>query len=171
MAQFMYLGGGLPGVAPGQTQPGLTTKVTQLRDPLDAKRAAAGTQGPGSDYPDGYLGTIQSRREDKLLDSLKTRLNQRSYQRGVHKGEQVDAADYFWPAEFNAQSGLQRQSAAVQVGNVIMTPRQVPVMTVAEEVMAYGDVMPARLRSGSAQPIPVNPDRRNQLARLMPDWR
>lgn len=61
---------------------------------------------PNAEYPDGYLGTIPSRRGDRLLDSLKRRMNNRPYTRGVHKGERIEQEDYFWPPEFNQWSGL-----------------------------------------------------------------
>ena len=64
------------------------------RDPLDAKRMAQFT--PEATYPDGYLGTIRSRRDDRLLNDLKDRQGKRPYQRGVHKGERVDPRDYYW---------------------------------------------------------------------------
>jgi len=40
-----------------------------FRDALDAKRSAY-NQTPESMWPDGYLGTINTRRGDRLLDSL-----------------------------------------------------------------------------------------------------
>ncbi|MFD9947203.1 MULTISPECIES: hypothetical protein [Nonomuraea] len=97
-------------------QPGGTTTGggggagTGYRDLLDAKRSGRVPAIPSAQYPDGYLGTIASRREDRLLNSVKAKLNQRSYQRGVHKGERVAPADYFWTAEVNPQAGLQAQA-------------------------------------------------------------
>jgi hypothetical protein len=69
--------------------------VVQYRSPLDAQRAARGSM-PHAEYPDGYLGTITDRREDRLLDAVQERLTERSYQRGVHKGEKIQRSDYFW---------------------------------------------------------------------------
>jgi hypothetical protein len=65
---------------------------------------------PEATYPDGYLGTITSRRDDRLLGALKGRVNERSYQRGVHKGERIDPGDYFWPEQFNLDTGLKNES-------------------------------------------------------------
>jgi hypothetical protein len=65
---------------------------------------------PEATYPDGYLGTIQSRRGDRLMDGLKSRMQNRPYQRGIHKGERIDGRDYFWPPEFNLWSGLEQQA-------------------------------------------------------------
>jgi hypothetical protein len=65
------------------------------RGDLDFLRLGVG-RTPSAEYPDGYLGTMRSRRDDRgmptdtLLDSLKSRQNQRGYQRGVHKGEVLD---------------------------------------------------------------------------------
>ena len=87
---------------PGPTFPGGTAwggggsiGSVQYRSPLDAARAAQG-QIPQSMYPDGYLGTIVDRREDRLLEKIQEKLTERSYQRGVHKGAKIDASDYFW---------------------------------------------------------------------------
>lgn len=75
------------------------------RSSMDFARMGVG-RAPQAEYPDGYLGTIRSRRDDKgkpysvgdtVLDSLKNRQNQRAYQRGVHKGERIDQAQYLWP--------------------------------------------------------------------------
>jgi hypothetical protein len=82
-----------------------------FRDSMDARRSMWG-QTPEATYPSGYLGTINSRRDDRLLDSLKNRQAQKAYQRGVHKGERIDPADYFWPKAFTAQMGIERQMKA-----------------------------------------------------------
>jgi hypothetical protein len=75
------------------------------RSSMDFLRMGIG-RAPQAEYPDGYLGTIRSRRDDKgkpyavsdtVLDSLKARQNQRGYQRGVHKGERIDPGEYMWP--------------------------------------------------------------------------
>jgi len=75
------------------------------RSSMDFLRMGVG-RAPQAEYPDGYLGTIRSRREDRgkpyatsdtVLDSLKARQNQRGYQRGVHKGERIDPGEYMWP--------------------------------------------------------------------------
>jgi hypothetical protein len=78
------------------------------RSSMDFMRMGVG-RAPQAEYPDGYLGTIRSRRDDKgkpyatadnVLDSLKARQNQRGYQRGVHKGERIDPGEYGWPKDF-----------------------------------------------------------------------
>lgn len=45
-----------------------------------------------------------------MLDSLKARVNQRSYQRGVHLGERIDPGDYLWPEEVDPLAGIIRQA-------------------------------------------------------------
>lgn len=85
------------------------------RSNIDGARLGIG-RAPQAEYPDGYLGTLRSRRDDKgkptdtVLDSLKSRANQRSYQRGVHKGERIDPGDYMWPAEWNPETGVKNQA-------------------------------------------------------------
>lgn len=69
---------------------------------------------PEATYPDGYLGTIPSRRGDRLMDGLKARQNNRPYTRGIHKGERLDQRDYFWPPEFNLWSGLENEMTGMR---------------------------------------------------------
>lgn len=131
--------------------------VIQYRDNLDAARARTGTRVPSAEYPDGYLGTIQSRREDRLLNQLKNRLNQRSYQRGVHKGERVDPADYIWPPELDPyMAGIARQATGM---------RAAPLMTPVEQLL---------LPRGSGSLLseaPPNPQNLDELRRLAPGWK
>lgn len=84
------------------------TDVLKFRDSLDARRAAMGARTPEAAYPDGYLGTITDRRQDRLMQGVQKRANDRSYQRGVHKGDKVDPGDYHWPdvGGVNPQAGL-----------------------------------------------------------------
>ena len=70
---------------------------------------------PEAEYPDGYLGTINPRRGDRLMDGLKRRQNSnRPTARGIHKGERIDSIDYFWPEEFNLWSGLENQMTGLR---------------------------------------------------------
>lgn len=88
--------------------------VVQYRSTLDAKRVANG-QLPYAQYPDGYLGTLsQDRHQDKLLDAVQSRLTERSYQRGVHKGEKIDRSDYFWPDGFDPMRRIKAESRFTQ---------------------------------------------------------
>jgi len=83
------------------------------RDYYDFRRSGWRST-PEAQYPDGYLGTIHTRREDRLLNSLKQRQMQRPYSRGIHKGDRRDVNDYFWPPEFNLWTGLEHQAAGIK---------------------------------------------------------
>jgi hypothetical protein len=83
----------------GAAVPGMFGPEPLFRDALDARRSAY-RRVPEAEYPDGYLGTITSRHEDKLLRALKANETGRPTQRGVHKGETIDPGDYFWPKQF-----------------------------------------------------------------------
>lgn len=148
-----YGGGGMP-VAP--------------HSPLDYQRLGIG-KVPSAEYPDGYLGTLRSRRatrtgepastSDAVLDSLKVRSNQRAYQRGVHKGERIDPSDYYYPQGLDPQRGLRAQAAG---------RRQSPLMDMAPA--------PHLVNDGKADPpqsIPgqIDPRRSAQFARLRPNWK
>jgi len=147
-------GGGSAGMAPVP------------RSVLDASRMAMG-RTPEAEYPDGYLGPIRSRRDDKgkpyavsdtVLDSLKNRQNQRGYDRGVHKGERIDKSDYFWSPMFSPQRGLINQSKGVKTA---------PLMELAPAPHLVNDGK-ADLRSNS--PIAIDPKRSAQFSHLRPAW-
>lgn len=142
-----------------------------FRDPLDARRAMTGDRVPQAEYPDGYLGTIQSRREDRLLNSVKGRLTQRSYQRGIHKGERIDPQDYLWDETFNPQTGLEYQARGLkwtQRGSAVERLQylgQTEFSSEAEKRSFLG-------RFGvSDTPLEVDPVRQQKLSRLLPKWR
>jgi len=80
-----------------------------FRDDLDARRSMW-RQTPEAQYPDGYLGTLNSRRSDRLMNNLIDRAKQRPYTRGIHKGERIEGRDYFWPDEFNPWMGIELQA-------------------------------------------------------------
>lgn len=129
---------------------------------------------PEAMYPDGYLGTINSRRGDRLMDGLKARTTNRPYTRGVHKGERIDARDYYWPPEFNLWTGLEMEAAGVRfappgLGEYLQDeryptdrkvgPRSVPV----GQRYAHTALGPSATDSG-------NPDRRAVLRSQAPPW-
>jgi len=154
-------GGG--GAGPGAAQ------VLRFRDPVDAARTMMGQRVPSAEYPDGYLGTINSRREDKLLNRLKKNLNDRAYQRGVHKGERIDPGDYYWPAGFGPDSGLARQAGAVEDviegGRVLLVQRAAPSGTVSDRLTVLGERLP-RVSEG----LELDPRALANLDRLRPAW-
>jgi hypothetical protein len=105
------------------------TQGIQFRSPLDARRAAKG-QLSQAEWPDGYLGNIIDRRQDKLLQAVRARQEGPSYQRGVHKGSRIDPKQYFWPADdMGPDEGIDRrtQVAVDDYGMVTMVQkRQAP---------------------------------------------
>jgi hypothetical protein len=125
-----------------------------FRDMQDATRSAY-NRAPGADYPDGYLGTIHTRRGDRVLTDLKRRQNQKSYQRGVHKGERIDQSDYFWPGDLNWK-GIEleaqgRKFAPAGQGTTVL----------------QNDGKVSRAALGV---LSVDPKRSQQLTHLRPPW-
>lgn len=139
---------------------GFTSAGISARDGLDGLRM--GGKNPEAQYPDGYLGTIRSRREDRLLDAVKQKIGDRSYQRGVHKGIQIDAGDYFWPAELQPTRGLELQATTRQ--------RNAPLQTTTEQIL-YGRGLPRGAES-LVGPMPGEiSEQAPQLAKYLPEWR
>lgn len=140
-----WVSGGNPGPSvPGGTtyggggSIGGTAGAVQYRSPLDAKRAAAG-QLPQAEYPDGYLGTIIDRQQDKLLASVQERLTDRSYQRGVHKGAKIDGSDYFWDTSVVDPMGrIRAESRAVNTGYTMQVRRYAPTGNPVERLAHMG---------------------------------
>ena len=159
------------GVGPGATVQGGGGSGMPLafRDPVDAARCMMGQRAPSAEYPDGYLGTIQSRRGDRLLDGLKNNLNQRAYQRGVHKGERIDPQDYFWPDEFGPDSGLARQAAAMPDAStgamLFRVERQTVTGTLNERLTVLGQRLPR-----GAEGLVMDPRGVANSDRLRPAW-
>jgi hypothetical protein len=135
------------------------------RDQLDFRRSMF-RRTPEAEYPDGYLGTIRTRRDDKLLDSLKNRVTQRSYQRGVHKGERIDPGDYLWPAQWQPDRGLAIEATGM---------RQAPVGQITDRQSPAGLGLYPRgfgsLGAAGSGPAIIDPKRVAQLQRMMPSWR
>jgi hypothetical protein len=141
------------------------------RGELDAIRIGTG-RVPSAEYPDGYLGTIRSRRDDRLLDSIKNRIGQKAYQRGVHKGERIEPSAYYWDMEFNDQSGIKRQMKAKQIkvnGVMVWTTKKYTQdirLTPAPHLVNDGK---SNMRSDS--PGTINVQRANQLNYLKSPYR
>ena len=111
------------------------------RSVMDSLRIGVG-KTPSAEYPDGYLGTIRSRRDDRgkpyavsdvVLDSLKARQNQRGYQRGVHKGERIDLGEYVWPEGLEPDRRIKAQAKLIdnEGGVAFMVKRNAPKSTLA----------------------------------------
>jgi hypothetical protein len=152
--------------------------VPVARGDLDFLRLGVG-RVPSAEYPDGYLGTIRSRRDDRgrpsstsdtVLNSMKQRLGQRGYQRGVHRGERIDPSDYFYPSQLDPQRGLKRQMKAEHDGNVWMSPRYVEnqMLVPAPHLPNDGKAGPS-VRSDS--PYSMDAKRVSQLSNMRPAWR
>lgn len=152
--------------------------VPVARGELDFLRMGVGRQ-PSAEYPDGYLGTIRTRRDDRgrpnstsenVLDSLKVRITQKGYQRGVHKGERIDAAGYYYPEGLDNTRGIRRQMQGVRDGNVIMTARNAD-----NQKLAPAPHLPNDGKAGPAAksdaPMGVNLNRAKRLSSLSPNWK
>jgi hypothetical protein len=126
---------------------------------------------PEAQYPDGYLGTIPSRRGDRLLDGLKARQQNRPNTRGIHKGERIDTRDYQWSPEFNLFSGLEAQAAGVRwsppgLGEFLQDERYPTDRRVGPRGVPAG----ARYANTAAPTAPQSPDRVSVLLRQAPPW-
>ena len=136
------------------------------RDQLDALRMGVG-RTPTAEYPDGYLGTIRDRRDDKgkpyatsdvVLDSLKGRLTQRAYQRGVHKGERIDPSDYYYPKGLEPDRGLKLEARGM---------KQRPLFNLAPVPHLVND---GKVDRPNNVPGELNVVRQAQLQHLRPNW-
>lgn len=152
--------------------------VPVARGELDFLRLGVG-RVPSAEYPDGYLGTIRSRRDDRgrpsstsdtVLNSMKQRLGQRGYQRGVHRGERIDPSDYYYPTQLDPQRGLKRQMKAKHDGNVYLSTRHVEnqKLVPAPHLPNDGKAGPS-VRSDS--PYNMDQKRVSQLSNMRPAWR
>lgn len=144
--------------------------IPVARGDLDSIRIGTG-RVPSAEYPDGYLGTIRSRRDDRLLDSIKNRIGQKAYQRGVHKGERIEPSAYFWAPDFNNEMGVKRQMKAkpTNINGVMayLVPRAAPDLRLVPAPHLVND---GKANTMSNQPTTMNMQRANALAYLKPVW-
>lgn len=142
------------------------------RDPLDAARGLY-NRDPGAQYPDGYLGTMESNRQaDKIVNHVYR--SQRAYNRGVHKGERLDQSEYLWPDEFNLMSGVENQ----RTGKRYVSPAMAEVAelgSLQSQGRLINDGKPGPRDYGAMtdkQRMPVLPDpvRAEALRRMAPSW-
>jgi hypothetical protein len=149
--------------------------VPIARSELDFLRMGVGRE-PSAEYPDGYLGTIRTRRDDrgrpnsaseKVLDSLKVRIGQKSYQRGVHRGERVDPQGYYYPDSLRADRGIRRQMRASYDGNAYVTSRYAPQFDMVPPPHLVNDGK-ANMRAN--EPGQIDEKRAAQLRRFKPAW-
>jgi hypothetical protein len=129
-----------------------------VRSVMDARRMMV-NRTPNADYPNGYLGTITSRREDRLFDSLKARVNQRSYQRGVHLGERIDPGDYLFPENMGPLAGIERQATTGE--------RYAPALQFFQPTPTVEGQLAPR---GATSILTMDQHRSAQLAQLRPTY-
>jgi hypothetical protein len=146
---------------------------------MDFMRLGVG-RAPQAEYPDGYLGSIRTRRDDKgkpyavsdtVLDSLKNRQNQRAYQRGVHKGERIDPAQYIWPQNLNPERRLKESNfklVEVDGAVVFMGKRNAPKMALAPAPHLVND---GKSNISSNVPAEFNPRTAQHFTHLKPQWK
>lgn len=133
-----------------------------FRNAKDARLAAFGAS-PDAQYPDGYLGTITNRRQDKIQSAV-VRQNQRQYTRGVHKGERINPGDYVWPKEFNLYTGIELLSEG---------KKYAPTGGITPQLTNDGKTGPRGIPSGLTRPMKPTIDKARQanLKSLAPAWR
>lgn len=147
--------------------------VPVARSELDYLRMGVGRE-PQAEYPDGYLGTIRTRRDDRgrpnsaseeVLEGVK-RLNQRSYQRGVHRGERIDPSDYYLPTELSMDRGIRRQMSAAKRKQAAL--KNAPVVSLAPAPHLVND---GKANTRHNAPYEVNKRRIDQISRMKPGWK
>lgn len=168
----------------GMPQPGGTTigggggtfSGTGFRSLVDMRRSASTpARTPYAEYPDGYLGNINTRRSDRLLSNIQNRLTQRSYQRGVHKGERIDPADYHWNDVVYPEAGIEAQARGERWTAIGATPEQQINHMGKNHLLTPDEV--ARVANGlnlapGLQPAgQIDPVRSQKMSRLLPRWR
>lgn len=142
------------------------------RSIADARRMMQTGRAPQAQYPDGYLGTIIDRRQDRVMVNVQGRLTERSYQRGVHKGERLDLKDYFWTKHLHPLSGIEAQERGErwsahgdEVGRLAHLGK-VPAVSV-KEMFRSKNVSYPQDPNALGQ---INPKRVAQLTHLRPAW-
>lgn len=169
---WQYLGGN--GFTGAYTTTGGGGTPIVGRSDMDFARMGVG-RTPAAEYPDGYLGTIRSRRDDRsngtdtVLDSLKSRQNQRAYQRGVHKGERIDPGQYYWPKGLEPERRMVIKPQIVDNDGALnmMVPRHSPNTVMAPPPALIND---GKANITSNEPININTVRAHALAYLTPKW-
>lgn len=139
-----------------------------IRDAMEAARLAW-RRTPDAQYPDGYLGTVGAgtRRQDKVQNAIWR--NQRSYNRGVHKGERIDMSDYLWPDEFNLETGLVMQSVNSRFTSIAYGEE--PVVLTNDGRPGPRDHRGMDGRPNTGVPVIPDPQRAAQLKSMVPSWR
>lgn len=152
--------------------------LSGARDILDARRLMETGHVPSAEYPDGYLGTIGAgtRRQDRLLNNVGNRATQKSYQRGVHKGERIDPVDYYWTDDVHPAAALEAQARGekwTQRGSMIGSPlvNDGKSTTMVASSGRFATAMRVYEQEITPSYTAVNEQRRRQLMRFKPSWR
>jgi hypothetical protein len=146
-----------------------------FHDELDALRSMW-RRTPEADYPDGYIGTVDSKRRARLRNNEPQNMRHdgnQPFRRGVHKGERLDAQSYFWPPEFQPFSALEYEAAGMKyvIPGVLSDAGMMqldldPAQPQFNRVAARG--VPGRV--GTAVWGNEEPNRSADLRRLAPQW-
>lgn len=150
-------------------------------------QARSGASPHPNDYPDGYLGTIVGRRQDKMMQAVQERLTERSYQRGVHVGSKIGTEAYFWPDDYNPQSRLETEAGARRFTTEGATkyrverprPSGAPVEHLAHMGKTSGMMSPEQESAARQYGVPkaytddleVDPERSKRMKHLLPSYR
>ena len=105
-----------------------------------------------------------------VLDSLKNRQNQRAYQRGVHKGERIDPAQYIWPAgmEPNRRLNPKLFKTVDEDGSLVMMGiRNAPKQELAPAPHLVND---GKSNISANVPGEFNPRTSDRFQHLKPRW-
>lgn len=146
--------------------------LSGFRSILDARRSAAGPgRTPQAEYPDGYLGNVPNRREDRLLGAVQSRLTQRSYQRGVHKGERIDPQDYYWNSAVSPEAGIAAQAVGAKWTPAGSLPTEQINHMGKNHMLAPQDFSKVADSVGLQAPKQIDPVRQQRMSRLLPKWR
>jgi len=162
-------GAGQPG---SQVYGGGGTPLVGAHSIMDARRMMLTGRAPQANYPDGYLGTIIDRRQDRLMTALQGRVTERNYQRGVHKGVHIDYKDYYWTRDLNLYSGLDAEEKGKRwtvTGQP--APERPHIPTGAGSVADQFNTPDPQIPPSPGSAGVINPRRTAQLAHLRPAWR
>lgn len=158
----------------GMPQPGgnVTSGGGGYYSVLDMRRAAAGPgRTPYAEYPDGYLGNVNSRRSDRLLQNIQSRLTQRSYQRGIHKGERIDPQDYYWNDIVNPQAGIIAESRGQRWTAKGETPENIINHLGKNHLLTPQELADVANGLGLKANNEIDPVRSAKMQRLLPSWK
>ena len=171
MSDWQYLNvNGVP--QPGSpVSGGGGTPLSGFHSLLDARRSVSTGKVPYAEYPDGYLGNVNSRREDRLLNHVQSRLTQRSYQRGVHKGERIDPQDYFWNDAVNPQIALEYEAQGLKWTQQGATATDQINHMGRNHLLSPQEVANVANGVGVKDNRQIDPIQRQKMARLLPSWR